>query len=157
LVPWTLPFLFRLAAVRRFLFRTVSQIGVNYRHSPLSAGTAGAVQGGDRLPWIELEPGQDNFAPFASLTWPVHVYGEARPDLAEACAELRLPLQQFAWQPRMRHAGLRRAALYLVRPDGYVALADPHANPEPLREYFRRVPCLGSPRPQGADGPASVR
>jgi hypothetical protein len=24
-----------------------------------------------------------------------------------------------------------------VRPDGYVALADPHANPERLREYLR--------------------
>ena len=29
-----------------------------------------------------------------------------------------------------------RAALYLVRPDGYVALADPDADPERLRRYF---------------------
>jgi len=32
--------------------------------------------------------------------------------------------------------GLRRAALYLVRPDGYIALADPHARPQRLRHYF---------------------
>jgi hypothetical protein len=64
------------------------------------------------------------------------VYGEARAGLAEACADLRLPLHRFAWRPAMRRAGLRRAALYLVRPDGYVALADPQADPERLRGYF---------------------
>jgi 2-polyprenyl-6-methoxyphenol hydroxylase-like FAD-dependent oxidoreductase len=89
-VPLIAPLLFRLAAVRRFLFRTVSQIGVNYRNSPLSVGAAGAVRGGDRLPWVETEPGQDNFAPLASLTWQVHVYGELRGGLAEVCAELQL-------------------------------------------------------------------
>jgi hypothetical protein len=35
----------------------------------------------------------------------------------------------------MRRAGLLRSALYLVRPDGYVALADPHADAERLRRY----------------------
>jgi 2-polyprenyl-6-methoxyphenol hydroxylase-like FAD-dependent oxidoreductase len=137
LVPRIAPWMFRLAPVRRFLFRTVSQIGVNYRNSPLSLGAAGAVWGGDRLPWVETEPGTDNFAPLASLTWQVHVYGEPRGGLAEVCAELQLPLHRFAWQQGMRRAGLRRAALYLVRPDGHVALADPHANPERLREYLR--------------------
>jgi 2-polyprenyl-6-methoxyphenol hydroxylase-like FAD-dependent oxidoreductase len=129
LVPLSAPLLFRLAPVRRFLFRTVSQIGVHYRHSPLSVGGAGGVRGGDRLPWVQTGPGHDNFAPLASLTWQVHVYGEPRRGLADACADLRLPLHRFAWQPDMRRAGLRRAALHLVRPDGYVALADPHAEP----------------------------
>jgi 2-polyprenyl-6-methoxyphenol hydroxylase-like FAD-dependent oxidoreductase len=137
LVPWIAPLLFRLASVRRFLFRTVSQIGVNYRNSPLSVGAAGAIRGGDRLPWVETEPGGDNFAPLASLTWQVHVYGEPRQGLAQVCAELQLPLHLFAWQRQMRRAGLQRAAAYLVRPDGYVALADPRADPERLRDYFR--------------------
>jgi 2-polyprenyl-6-methoxyphenol hydroxylase-like FAD-dependent oxidoreductase len=137
LVPLVAPLLFRLASVRRFLFRTVSQIGVNYRNSPLSVGAAGAVRGGDRLPWVETGPGKDNFAPLTSLTWQVHVYGEPRGGLAEVCAELQLPLRLFAWRQGMRRAGLLRRALYLVRPDGYVALADPHADPERLRGYFR--------------------
>jgi 2-polyprenyl-6-methoxyphenol hydroxylase-like FAD-dependent oxidoreductase len=137
LVPRILPLLFRLASVRRFLFHTVSQIGVNYRDSPLSVGAAGAVRGGDRLPWVETEPGEDNFARLTSLTWQAHVYGEPRGDLAEVCAELQLPLHLFAWNPGMQRAGLLRRAVYLVRPDGYVALADPHADPERLRAYFR--------------------
>jgi 2-polyprenyl-6-methoxyphenol hydroxylase-like FAD-dependent oxidoreductase len=136
LVPLIAPLLFRLAPVRRFLFRTVSQINVNYRNSPLSEGAAGGVRGGDRLPWVQTGPGKDNFAPLASLTWQVHVYGEPRRGLAEVCAELQLPLHRFAWQSEMRRAGLLRAALYLVRPDGYIALAAPDADPERLRAYF---------------------
>jgi 2-polyprenyl-6-methoxyphenol hydroxylase-like FAD-dependent oxidoreductase len=142
LVPGIAPLLFRLAPMRRFLFRTVSQIGVHYRDSPLSAGTAGAVRGGDRLPWVETEPEKDNFAPLASLTWQVHVYGEPRGGMAavtEACAELQLPLHPFSWRPEMRRAGLLRGAIYLVRPDGYVALADPRADPGRLRGYFPRI------------------
>jgi 2-polyprenyl-6-methoxyphenol hydroxylase-like FAD-dependent oxidoreductase len=137
LVPLIAPLLFRLASVRRFLFRTVSQIGVNYRHSPLSVGTAGAIRGGDRLPWVETEPGKDNFAPLASLAWQVHVYGEARSELADVCAALQLPLHVFACRRGMGRAGFLRTALYLIRPDGYVALADPHGDPERLRAYWR--------------------
>src|SRR4051812_30426097 len=57
--------------------------------------------------------------------WQAHVYGEPPRGLAEACAGLQLPLHQFAWRSEMRRCGLLRAALYLIRPDGYVALADP--------------------------------
>jgi 2-polyprenyl-6-methoxyphenol hydroxylase-like FAD-dependent oxidoreductase len=136
IVPLLVPLLFRLGAVRRLLFRTVSQTRVNYHDSTLSVGAAGKVRGGDRLPWVELGSGKDNFAPLTSLAWQVHVYGEARSVLAGACAELRLPLHVFAWQRAMRTAGLAKDALYLVRPDGYVALAEPSADPEQLRQYF---------------------
>jgi hypothetical protein len=39
----------------------------------------------------------------------------------------------------MRRAGFSNGALYLIRPDGYVALADPQADPERLRHYLARV------------------
>jgi hypothetical protein len=55
--------------------------------------------------------------------------------LAAACAERGLPLHAFAWRPDIRRSGLRRGALYLVRPDGYVALADPRADPARWRAY----------------------
>jgi 2-polyprenyl-6-methoxyphenol hydroxylase-like FAD-dependent oxidoreductase len=136
IVPLVAPILFQLGAVRRLLFRTVSQTQVNYRDSSLSAGLAGRVRGGDRLPWIELASGEDNFAPLTSLKWQVHVYGEVQSGVSEACAELQLPLHVFAWQPGMQRAGLQNAAVYLVRPDGYVALADPRADTQRLRQYF---------------------
>lgn len=140
LVPLLAPWLFRLSWLRYFLFRTVSQIGVHYRDSRLSRGVAGVIRGGDRLPWVPSETGADNFAPLASLQWQVHVYGEPRSGLAEACAELQLPLHRFPWTPAVQRAGLRKAAAYLVRPDGYVAMADPAADPMRLRQYFDSGP-----------------
>ncbi|HUF23145.1 MAG TPA: hypothetical protein VMN81_03375, partial [Vicinamibacterales bacterium] len=101
----------------------------------LSAGRAGKVHGGDRLPWVETVSGEDNFAPLTALAWQVHVYGTASDDLAAACAELHLPLHVFEWNERMANAGLAPDALYLVRPDGHVALADPSGSAARLREY----------------------
>ncbi len=138
-VPLVAPLVFRMPRMRRLMFRTVSQTQVNYRDSALSAGTAGRVRGGDRLPWVELASGEDNFAPLTSLDWQVHVYGEVQRGVREACAELGLPLHAFAWQQGMGRAGLQNAALYLIRPDGYVALADPRPDPERMRQYFRGI------------------
>jgi hypothetical protein len=136
IVPLVVPLVFRIRAMRRLLFRTVSQTQVNYRDSSLSAGAAGRVRGGDRLPWVELAPGDDNFAMLTSLERQVHVYGEVGRGVTEACDELRVPLHVFAWQQTMGRAGLQKGALYLVRPDGYVALADASADPAPLRQYL---------------------
>jgi 2-polyprenyl-6-methoxyphenol hydroxylase-like FAD-dependent oxidoreductase len=143
LVPPIVGFLFRFAAVRRYLFRTVSQIGIKYRNSPLSMGAAGRVRGGDRLPWLEVErrDGQaaDNFEPLKSLHWQVHCYGQA-PSAAvhAACAARGVALHTFPWQPAMRRAGLRRNAVYLIRPDGYVGLADPTGNAPMIEQYLEK-------------------
>ena len=81
---------------REYLFRTVSQITLNYRGGPLSEGAAGHVHGGDRLPWVPID-GKDNFEPLAAMTWQVHVYGTASAELVglvrrsrRAAARLRL-------------------------------------------------------------------
>jgi len=139
LVPLLFPLLFRFRPVRRLMFRTVSQTAVNYRGTSLSEGRAGAVHGGDRLPWVEPESpgaGADNFTPLSSLDWQVHVYGEASAETRAACAQRKLPLHVFAWRPAMRRTGLRRDAVYLVRPDGYVALADSAGAAQALTAYL---------------------
>jgi 2-polyprenyl-6-methoxyphenol hydroxylase-like FAD-dependent oxidoreductase len=136
IVPLVAPLVFRIGAMRRFLFTTVSQTLVNYRGSSLSVGAAGGVRGGDRLPWVKLGSGEDNFAPLTSLTWQVHVYGEVKQEVRDVCADLLLPLHIFSWESGMQRAGMQNGALYLVRPDGYVALADPGADAERLRKYF---------------------
>ena len=68
----------------------------------------------------------------------MHVYGEVRPDLPAACAQLGLALHRFEWVSKMSAAGFERNALYLVRPDGYVAWADAGADPNELRSYLDR-------------------
>jgi 2-polyprenyl-6-methoxyphenol hydroxylase-like FAD-dependent oxidoreductase len=134
--PRLLAVLIKTQAMRRFMFRTVSQTAVNYRGSPLSEGRAGAVHGGDRLPWAPLGKDTDNFAPLDSLGWQVHVYGQPRPELASLCRDRGLPLHAFPWRAELRASGLERDAVYLVRPDGYVGLADPHAEAAPLAAYL---------------------
>jgi hypothetical protein len=121
--------------VREFLFRTVSQLTLNYRGMLLSEGSAGQVRGGDRLPWVHGAQ-SDNFAPLASMTWQVHVYGSANSALSLWCAGRKLPLYEFAWSEQCAAAGLARDALYLLRPDTYVALADPAGDPRTVERYF---------------------
>ena len=52
------------------------------------------------------------------------ICGQASRETQAACDERKLPLHVFPWRPEMGRAGLRRNAVYVVRPDGYVALAD---------------------------------
>jgi len=142
IAPLFAPVFFSLRLARRLLFRTISQIAIHYRGSDLSKGVAGAVHGGDRLPWVKLESNgelndnNDNFAPLRSLDWQVHVYGEAKPDLRRECDRFGLSLHIFPYGEETRHTGLRRNAAYLLRPDGYVALAEPDANVAAIASYF---------------------
>jgi 2-polyprenyl-6-methoxyphenol hydroxylase-like FAD-dependent oxidoreductase len=138
--PRLLPALFRSRTIRRFMFRTVSQIAINYRESPLSQGAAGGVKAGDRLPWVQIKcdsgRASDNFAPLVSLNWQAHVYGPCDSFVADYCQQRGLALHIFPWQPTARQAGLQRGALYLVRPDGYIGSADSDASPVTLENYL---------------------
>jgi 2-polyprenyl-6-methoxyphenol hydroxylase-like FAD-dependent oxidoreductase len=126
----------RVPAVRRFLFRTVSQTMLHYRGGPISAGVAGRVHGGDRLPWVPAAVG-DNFDSLNAMGWLVHVYGRATPQLMQWCIAHSVSLQVFEWASEHERAGLARDALYLLRPDSYVALADPAGSPVALERYFK--------------------
>ena len=146
IVPLLIPRLFAFAAVRRFMFRTVSQTAVHYRASALSEGRAGTVHGGDRLPWVRGDGRDvDNFTPLTSLDWQVHVYGDPGPDVHAICQRRRLPLHIFRWRAEMHRTGLRPNALYLVRPDGYVALVDPRGRATPLASYLDARQLTGPP------------
>ena len=134
IAPVVLPAAMAFEAAREYLFRTVSQITLNYRGGPLSAGAAGHVHGGDRLPWVPND-GKDNFEPLATMTWQVHVYGLASSELAAWCASHDVPLHVFDWRSEHEAAGLARDAIYLLRPDSYVALADPSGAPAALERY----------------------
>jgi 2-polyprenyl-6-methoxyphenol hydroxylase-like FAD-dependent oxidoreductase len=140
LAPLVIPRVVGLEAAREYLFRTVSQITLNYRGGPLSAGKAGRVHGGDRLPWAQVGD-EDNFASLAAMIWQVHVYGAASAELGAWCAARCLPLRVFDWRSEHQAASLTRDALYLMRPDEYVALVDETGRPQALERYFaaRRI------------------
>src|SRR3954452_1285557 len=83
LAPLVIPTVTKVGAAREWLFRTVSQLMINYRDSELSTGRAGEVHGGDRLPWVKSA---DNYEPLSEPEWQVHVYGKASPDSTSWCA-----------------------------------------------------------------------
>jgi hypothetical protein len=121
---------------REFLFRTVSQITLNYRAMTLSTGVAGQVHGGDRLPWAHDGEG-DNFESLKCPTWQVHVYGDTSDEMIAWCHEHHLPLHVFGWRPAFEAAGLGRNGFYLLRPDTYVAIAETCSDPKVIERYFR--------------------
>jgi hypothetical protein len=135
IAPLLIPRVAAFAAVREYLFRTVSQVMLNYRGGPLSRGAAGQVQGGDRLPWVRID-GADNFASLASMDWQVHVYGSPSAELTAWCRDHDVPLHVFGWRSEYEEAGFARDAFYLLRPDSYVAMADASGAPDALTRYF---------------------
>ena len=147
LAPLVIPKIMGFERAREFLFRTVSQIALDYRESPLSRGTAGDVHGGDRLPWVRTDSG-DNFRSLHAMVWQAHVYGVACPGVTTWCQRHGIEVNTFEWKSEHDAAGLARDALYLLRPDSYVALADPSATPENLERYFSDVDVSTSAEPR---------
>lgn len=135
IVPIFAPAAYRLEAVRAYMFRILSQTLVSYHDGPLSEGKAGETRGGDRLPFVASE---DNFAPLAAIAWQVHVYGAPRPDLEGWCRAHGIALHRFGFGEAAAQAGLARDAAYLIRPDTYVAVAEPAASVATLEAWRAR-------------------
>jgi 2-polyprenyl-6-methoxyphenol hydroxylase-like FAD-dependent oxidoreductase len=139
LLPHVFPLLTGFAATRRTLFRTLSQVLIHYPDSPLSGGRAGEILGGDRLPWLPLADGGDNFSTAQTLDWQLHVYGRTSPALAAAAQAMHLPLHAYPWSGAAASAGLLEDAAYLVRPDLHVALALPRQEIDTLQDLAARL------------------
>lgn len=145
IAPFVTPFVYGFEVVRETIFRMGSQIMLNYRDSPLSAGSAGAVRGGDRLPWVRTGSG-DNYCFFNAIGWQIHVYGEADVALSRWCETNEIPLHIFDWGAHLEDAGLSRSAAYLLRPDTYVAMATASADIAEIGEYLNSRGLNASPR-----------
>lgn len=133
--PYLFPFLLHFASVKHFLFNTVSQIKINYRKSPLSKGAAGKIKGGDRLPWV-CNKLTDNFKSLEFLDWQIHIYGEVMQDFKNSILALGLKLNEFLWNENASKAGLKKNAVYLIRPDGYVAYANPLQDSKQVENFL---------------------
>ncbi len=123
--------------VREYMFRILSQTMINYRECPLNEGEAGKVAGGDRLPWLRFGDSH-NYDSLSAIGWQVHVYGEATDDLVAWCAAQDVALHRFPWSSDCEKAGLQRSAVYLLRPDSYVGLADRSGEVAAITDYLLR-------------------
>ena len=90
------------------------------------------------MPWVRLGNG-DNYEALKHIDWQVHVYGAARAEPKARCEHRNIRLQTYPWQPAFHEAGLREDALYLIRPDTYVAVADGAQNAAAVERFLDRI------------------
>ena len=138
IIPYLLPKIYNNAPLSHFIFRIISQLGIHYRQSPLSQGKSAKIHAGDRLPWIQ-QARSNNFESLKQMLWQIHVYGTVQPELQTWCHQHNLPLSEFVWDAHCKKVGLLENAVYLIRPDTYIALIDSQANIDTLQQYFQKI------------------
>jgi hypothetical protein len=139
----------KVQRVRNVAFRTISQIGIRYRKSPLSQTLAGvpeaAPQAGDRFPWMQLklEAGgraEDLFQKLDDTCFNLLVIGQPAPSaevigLGDLLRMHAIP-DDSANTAELARVGITGPAFYLLRPDGYVGLAGTRCDAGTVRRYF---------------------
>jgi 2-polyprenyl-6-methoxyphenol hydroxylase-like FAD-dependent oxidoreductase len=136
LIPYLVPLVVRFEFARKRIFRGASQLICNYRGSALCQTDEGMVQSGDRLPWVRIDQ-QDNFSTLQDLCWQLHVYGEPGPQLDQWARKKDVKLFIFHWNDQYAEAGLIKDAVYLLRPDHYIAgIFEGSSIESRLDEYF---------------------
>jgi 2-polyprenyl-6-methoxyphenol hydroxylase-like FAD-dependent oxidoreductase len=136
-------------SVRKLAFRTISQIGIRYRHSPLSQTSAGtsdsAPVAGDRFPWLRLQfqasgAAEDLFQKLDDTRFNLLVVGQHAPsEAARGVGDvLRVHAIPDAETNRIElaRAKISGPAYYLLRPDGYVGLAGRELEPAAVIRYL---------------------
>jgi hypothetical protein len=147
-VPRILALAMSLASLRKAAFRTISQIGIHYRESPLSRTADGlpgsAPRGGDRFPWLRLRlvpdgPVEDLYGKIDDTRFTLLLFGQPAPggEAAWPGGLLRklVVAGGDANDAELARAGIPRSAFYLLRPDGYVGLCGARFDAGALARY----------------------
>jgi len=135
--------------VQRLAFRTISQIGIRYRNSPLSETSAGlpdaAPRAGDRFPWLRLKfqpsgPTEDLFGKLDDTRFNLLVIGQAAPRGGVPGLDDLLRIHEVPSDPandrELARAQIPRPSFYLLRPDGHVGLAGTHLDAAAATRYI---------------------
>jgi hypothetical protein len=139
--------------VRKLAFRTISQIGIRYRGSPLSLSLAGvpdsAPRAGDRFPWIQLKlsaggPVEDLFQKLDDMRFNLLVTGQAAPSAGMRGLGELLRVHEIPDDPAnvsaLARVGIRGPAFYLLRPDGHIGLAGTRLEADAVMRYLAERP-----------------
>lgn len=135
--------------VRALAFRTISQIGIRYRRSPLSRPLnkmpKGAPQAGDRFPWLRLKlrssgEAEDLFEALDDTKFNLIVVGQSLPseragDLADLIRIHEVPVDTEN-DAALTRAQVPQPSFYLLRPDGHVGLCGAHLTAGAVENYL---------------------
>ena len=142
-------FAMTLSRVRRIAFRTISQIGISYRESPLSKMLpglpGGAPRAGDRFPWLRLRfqangPIEDLFQKLDDTRYNLIIIGQLAPSeevsgLGDLLSAHVIPDDAHNARELAR-VRIHGQAFYLLRPDGHVGLAGTRLELGALTRYL---------------------
>lgn len=144
-----LAFAMTFERARKLAFRTISQIGIRYRKSPLSLTLAGLPEGapiaGDRFPWLELKlradgPAEDLFQKLDDTHFNLVVMGQPAPSAGSPGLDDMLRIQAIPDDPtniaELARVGISGPVFYLLRPDGHVGLAGTRLDPDVVTRYL---------------------
>lgn len=143
----------RFSATRRLAFRTVSQVGIHYRSSPLSQ-TDGSTsrrspQPGDRFPWLQLKfsadtPKEDLYEKLDDTYFHLLVFGQPTAPAANSALNGLVRVHEIPSNPensrQLVEANIPERSYYLLRPDGHIGLAGVGVDGKRIERYFEE--CL---------------
>jgi hypothetical protein len=142
-------FAMRRERVRSAAFRTISQIGISYRRSPLSRTLSGVAEdaphAGDRFPWIRLtfqgkDRREDLFQRLDDTRFNLLAIGQPAPAIERLgvgdLLQVHLVPLEGENAATLRAVSITGPAFYLLRPDGHVALAGTRVDETELGRWF---------------------
>jgi hypothetical protein len=139
----------KIPGVRNLAFRTISQIGIRYRGSPLSQTLPGLPEGapvaGDRFPWLQLAlraggPVEDLYQALDDTSFSLLVIGQPAPAAETLGLGDMLRVHEIADDPanarELARLHVTGPAFYLLRPDGHVGLAGTRLDAGAVKRYL---------------------
>jgi 2-polyprenyl-6-methoxyphenol hydroxylase-like FAD-dependent oxidoreductase len=142
ILPPIASYILSLDTVRNFIFPTISQTGINYRHSSLSRHAGDEdfrVKAGDRMPYVVI----DGASVYDRLRAPkFHLVVFSNDDL-ELNADLESDLvdvNRFEFSNDIAETfGTDRSFTVFLRPDNYIGFITAKLSPHQVEEYLRTV------------------
>lgn len=139
-------FVLNFDSVKKFIFPLISQIGINYRHSPLSEGEGNfSVKAGDRMPYFEIE-GASLYDRLREPKFHLLTFFDGQNNPPQATAEFQnkyadlFDFHQMPLYPSVAETfGASETFSVLLRPDNYIGTISAAASFETIENYLNRI------------------
>jgi 2-polyprenyl-6-methoxyphenol hydroxylase-like FAD-dependent oxidoreductase len=137
---------FSLDAVKKFVFPRVSQIGINYRSSPLSVNSASFdVNEGDRMPYFEIE-GASVYDRLRAPKFHLLTFSDGQSESSKPTEEWRnkyadlVDFHELPLYPNIAEIfGADKSFSVLLRPDNYIGTISSDVSTNIVENYLAGI------------------